>query len=315
MHRSTPLLRSGPGRGRADPVHERLQRQAAAGELPGRHSEPRGRAGVRFAVLPHARLGELTLELVDERRDGVVDLLGEIAVGTDDELGHEAAAPAGDDLVAVVGGECDREEGHDDAQQRSLRQAEEQSELVVEGGEMDGVDESRHEPEEDPHRQRRADVEREHGEEPVPRFLLSEEVGELRGEPQGHERAGDDPGDPCQLPDHPLEVAEQGGDGEEADHHQVVSLDGHVRSPRQRWGRSLGRACFGPARRGWECRDDGAGDEGHLPRESLVSSAATGAGGAAGFSTGSWGTVWRKWRGRRGCIAWVECGSWGFWVD
>ena len=240
------------------------------GCLTSRHSERsalwRGRG--RSVDASHSRLGELAFELVDEGLDGVVNLLREIGVGADDELGHEAAAAAGDDLMAVVGGERDGEEGDDDAQQRPLRQAEEQSELVIEGGEMDGVDESRDEPEEDPHRQRRADVERQHGEEPVPRGLLPEQVGELRRKPQGHERTGNDPGNPGQLPDHPLEVPEQGGDGEEANHHQVVSFDGHVLSPRLRWGSAVSAGLGRPGPRGRECRDGSAGVEGQFAEDS-----------------------------------------------
>ena len=227
----------GPGARRRDAVPDGLERRRLLLD------EARG---------PHAagrRPLELVLELLHERLHGLGDVRRQHLVGPHDDLGDQLATAAGHDLVPVGGGEGDREEGHDDAHQPALREPEQEPELVVEGGEMDGVDRPGDHPEHEPHGERRAHVDGEHRDQAIPGGLLAHERGQLAAEPQGQEAAGGDAGDPGDLPDDALEIAQRRGRREDAEHHEVVAFDRHGRRSPMKSGRGVGRESRGQGRR------------------------------------------------------------------
>ena len=113
---------------------------------------------------------------------------------------------------------------------------------MVKGRQMHRVDRPRDHAEDEPHRQGRADVDRQHGDESIPGRLLAEVGGELAAEPQGEKATRRDARDPGQLPHHALEVAEHRRGGEDSQHHEVVAFNRHravspdVRQRRRVWG-------------------------------------------------------------------------------
>ena len=98
---------------------------------------------------------------------------------------------------------------------------------MIERREVHRVDGTRNHAKDEPDGERGADVDGQHGGKTVPRRLGAEERRDDGAKTKRDVAAGDDAGDPRQLPDHALEVTEQGSAGQNAEHDEVITFESH----------------------------------------------------------------------------------------